>query len=84
MSRDNERPKDPAEASEGEQLALIRETVRKAKGERARPRTWRGAKLAGELPVARVLVDKGPVHLDKLWDYAVPAEMDAEARPLVD
>ncbi|MGK3105812.1 primosomal protein N' [Streptomyces mordarskii] len=81
MSRDNERPKDPAEASEGEQLALIRETVRKAKGERARPRTWRGAKLAGELPVARVLVDKGPVHLDKLWDYAVPAEMDAEARP---
>ncbi|WP_246623107.1 primosomal protein N' [Streptomyces malaysiensis] len=81
MSRDNERPKDPAETSEGEQLALIRETVRKAKVPKAKPRTWRGAALAGELPVARVLVDKGPVHLDKLWDYAVPAEMDAEARP---
>lgn len=81
MSRDNERPRDPAEPSEGEQLALIRATVRKAKVERAKPRTWRGAALAGELPVARVLVDKGPVHLDKLWDYAVPAEMDAEARP---
>ncbi|MBI0380516.1 primosome assembly protein PriA, partial [Streptomyces albiflaviniger] len=81
MSRDNERPREPAEASEGEQLALIRETVRKAKVPKAKPRTWRGAALAAERPVARVLVDKGPVHLDKLWDYAVPAEMDAEARP---
>ncbi|UQA96536.1 primosomal protein N' [Streptomyces halobius] len=77
MSSENGR--DPGER--GEQLALIRETVRKAKAPRAKPRTWRGAALAGELPVARVLVDKGPVHLDKLWDYAVPAEMDAEARP---
>ncbi|PPT12328.1 primosome assembly protein PriA [Streptomyces cinnamoneus] len=64
-----------------EQLAFIRESVRKAKVPRAKPRTWRGAELAKELPVARVLVDKGPVHLDKLWDYAVPAELDADARP---
>ncbi|MEU1789709.1 primosomal protein N' [Streptomyces sparsogenes] len=88
MSSDNGRPgrdaagRDPGADLQGsEQLALIRETVRKAKVPKAKPRTWRGAALARELPVAKVLVDKGPVHLDKLWDYAVPAEMDAEARP---
>ncbi|MCK7625971.1 primosomal protein N' [Streptomyces sp. RS10V-4] len=79
MSRENGR----AGAGGGEQLALIREAVRETrkKEERARPRTWRGAELAARRPVARVLVDKGPVHLDKLWDYAVPAAMDAEAQP---
>ncbi|MEU7169755.1 primosomal protein N' [Streptomyces morookaense] len=71
----------PEQSPAGEQLALIRESVRKAKVPRAKPRTWRGAALAGELPVARVLVDKGPVHLDRLWDYAVPAELDADAQP---
>ncbi|MFJ2719822.1 primosomal protein N' [Streptomyces sp. NPDC087437] len=64
-----------------EQLALIRESVRKAQEPRAKPRTWRGAALAGELPVARVLVDKGALHLDRYFDYAVPAELDADARP---
>ncbi|MFJ8200613.1 primosomal protein N' [Streptomyces sp. NPDC096152] len=64
-----------------EQLALIRESVRKAKEPRAKPRTWRGAALAGELPVARVLVDKGVLHLDRSFDYAVPAELDADAQP---
>ncbi|WP_369356089.1 primosomal protein N' [Streptomyces sp. cg2] len=77
MSRENE----PDAGERGEQLALIREAVRETKAERAKPRTWRGAALAPHLPVARVLVDKGPVHLDKLWDYAVPAAMDAEAQP---
>ncbi|MFK4267034.1 primosomal protein N' [Streptomyces milbemycinicus] len=81
MSSDNGRPEPAAEEPGGEQLALIRESVRKAKAPKAKPRTWRGAALARELPVAKVLVDKGPVHLDKLWDYAVPAEMDAEAKP---
>ncbi|GAA0686765.1 primosomal protein N' [Kitasatospora atroaurantiaca] len=60
----------------GEQLAFIRETVRRAK-----PRTWRGAQLAEQLPVARVLVDKGLLHLDQFFDYAVPATMAEEARP---
>ncbi|MFJ2766000.1 primosomal protein N' [Streptomyces prasinus] len=64
-----------------EQLALIRETVRKADTPRARPRTWRGAALAGHLPVARVLVDKGVLHLDRYFDYAVPEELDADAQP---
>ncbi|MDQ0579749.1 primosomal protein N' (replication factor Y) [Streptomyces rishiriensis] len=75
---------DGGAASEGappEQLALIRESVRQAKAPRAKPRTWRGAALAEELPVARVLVDKGVLHLDRYFDYAVPAELDADARP---
>jgi primosomal protein N' (replication factor Y) (superfamily II helicase) len=64
-----------------EQLALIRETVRRHQPPKARPRTWRGAELAAERPVARVLVDRGQVHLDRYFDYAVPAAMDAEAQP---
>lgn len=70
-----------ADGAPPEQLALIRESVRKAKEPRAKPRTWRGAALAGELPVARVLVDKGVLHLDRYFDYAVPAELDADAQP---
>ncbi|GHE54155.1 MULTISPECIES: primosomal protein N' [Streptomyces] len=64
-----------------EQLALIRESVRRAKVPRAKPRTWRGAALAKELPVARVLVDKGVLHLDRYFDYAVPEELDEAAQP---
>lgn len=67
--------------AEPEQLALVREAVRKAKVPRAKPRTWRGAALAKELPVARVLVDKGVLHLDRYFDYAVPEELDAVAQP---
>lgn len=80
MSRENGRPEAGASGA-GEQLALIREAVRETKAERAKPRTWRGAELAAGLPVARVLVDKGLVHLDRYFDYAVPAAMDAEAQP---
>ncbi|MFF3335760.1 primosomal protein N' [Streptomyces sp. NPDC002888] len=69
------------EGAPPEQLAFIRESVRKAKAPRAKPRTWRGAALAKELPVARVLVDKGVLHLDRYFDYAVPEELDAEAQP---
>ncbi|MEU6367629.1 primosomal protein N' [Streptomyces sp. NPDC046931] len=69
------------DAAPPEQLALIREAVRKAKAPRAKPRTWRGAALAKELPVARVLVDKGVLHLDRYFDYVVPEELDAVARP---
>ncbi|MCI3929357.1 primosomal protein N' [Streptomyces sp. AN091965] len=64
-----------------EQLALIRESVRKAKAPKAKPRTWRGAALAEELPVARVVVDKGVLHLDRYFDYAVPADLDEQAQP---
>lgn len=83
MSSDNGQqeppPAGPPDAPE--QLALLRETVRRSKPPRARPRTWRGAAHAEKLPVARVLVDKGLVHLDRYFDYAVPAAMDDEAQP---
>ncbi|MFF9150073.1 primosomal protein N' [Streptomyces sp. NPDC014861] len=75
MSSEKENPEGP------EQLALIRETVRKAKVPKAKPRTWRGAALAKELPVARVVVNKGVLHLDQFFDYAVPEELDASAQP---
>ncbi|MDX2597199.1 MULTISPECIES: primosomal protein N' [Streptomyces] len=88
MSSENGAPRHGGEGTDGgaegappEQLALIRETVRGADVPRAKPRTWRGAALAKELPVARVLVDKGVLHLDRYFDYAVPEEMDAEAQP---
>ncbi|GAA2265185.1 primosomal protein N' [Streptomyces amakusaensis] len=90
MSSEDERPGEPAAggpadsapaAGGPEQLALIRETVRGAKVPKAKPRTWRGAALAKELPVARVVVNKGVLHLDQYFDYAVPEELDAEARP---
>ncbi|MGW0469108.1 primosomal protein N' [Streptomyces sp. NPDC003027] len=80
MSSENEKPEGAA-GEPPEQLALIRETVRKAKVPRAKPRTWRGAALAKELPVARVVVNKGVLHLDQFFDYAVPEELDAVARP---
>ncbi|MFD5702909.1 primosomal protein N' family DNA-binding protein, partial [Streptomyces lasiicapitis] len=70
-----------AEGAVPEQLALIRESVRKAKAPKAKPRTWRGAALAKELPVARVVVDKGVLHLDRYFDYAVPEELDEAAQP---
>ncbi|MCX0242781.1 primosome assembly protein PriA, partial [Streptomyces drozdowiczii] len=80
MSSENERSDEPG-AGAPEQLALIREAVRRADVPRAKPRTWRGAALAKELPVARVLVNKGALHLDQYFDYAVPEELDADAQP---
>nr|WP_202540390.1 primosomal protein N' [Streptomyces sp. SID4937] len=87
VSSENEQSAEPGAgapepgAGAPEQLALIRETVRQAKVPRAKPRTWRGAPLAKELPVARVLVNKGVLHLDQFFDYAVPEELDADAQP---
>ncbi|MFJ8054177.1 primosomal protein N' [Streptomyces luteogriseus] len=81
MSSENEQAGGGAEGAPPEQLALIRDSVRKARTPRAKPRTWRGAALAKELPVARVLVDKGVLHLDRYFDYAVPEELDADAQP---
>ncbi|MPY59199.1 primosome assembly protein PriA, partial [Streptomyces spongiae] len=81
MSRENGQGNGGAQEAVPEQLALIREAVRKNKAPKAKPRTWRGAALAKELPVARVLVDKGVLHLDRYFDYAVPEELDAVAQP---
>ncbi|MFD8298230.1 primosomal protein N' [Streptomyces bauhiniae] len=81
MSSDNGPGDGGAEGPPPEQLALIRESVRGADVPRAKPRTWRGAALAKDRPVARVLVDKGVLHLDRYFDYAVPEELDADAQP---
>ncbi|MFJ4921741.1 primosomal protein N' [Streptomyces sp. NPDC088725] len=81
MSSDDEQSGRSADGGGPEQLALIRETVRKAKVPRAKPRTWRGAALAREFPVARVVVNKGVLHLDQFFDYAVPEELDEDAQP---
>ena len=40
-----------------------------------------GITLAGHLPVARVLVESSLPHLDRPFDYAVPAALDHAAQP---
>ena len=40
-----------------------------------------GPKFAGHLPVARVLVESSLPHLDRPFDYGVPASLDNEAQP---
>ncbi len=67
-----------ADAS-GEQLALLREEVRRSKPTKAQIAATVAA--AAELPVARVAVDVPLQHLDRPFDYLVPATMDAEAVP---
>jgi primosomal protein N' (replication factor Y) len=37
--------------------------------------------VAGHLPVAQVIVDRPQPHLDRVFDYAVPASLAAEVRP---
>ncbi|MEV8534042.1 primosomal protein N' [Streptomyces sp. NPDC051211] len=86
MSSENESEERAADGSPGgppEQLALIRDMVAeaRAKAPKAKPRTWRGAAVAADLPVARILVNKGVLHLDQLWDYAVPEELSEAAQP---
>ncbi|MGQ0465905.1 MAG: primosomal protein N' [Sporichthyaceae bacterium] len=63
----------------GEQLALLREEVRKAKPTKEQIAATVAA--ASELPVARVAVDVPLPHLDRPFDYLVPATMDADAQP---
>ncbi|MHA7238638.1 primosomal protein N' [Arthrobacter sp. TMS1-12-1] len=36
---------------------------------------------ASSLPIARVILDAQLPHLDRFFDYVVPADMDAEAQP---
>jgi primosomal protein N' (replication factor Y) len=57
-----------------QQLALVRDRVR-----HTRPRPPEG--LAEAKAVARVAVDVPHAHLDRLFDYLVPASADAAAQP---
>src|SRR3954468_18158467 len=72
----------------GEQLALLAEaqsspraTARSAaRSAKARPpKPTREA--AADLPVARVAVDVGLPHLDRPFDFQVPAELAESAQP---
>ncbi|MCP2265436.1 replication restart DNA helicase PriA [Promicromonospora thailandica] len=40
-----------------------------------------GIPIAESLPVARVVLDLQPTHLDQPYDYLVPATMDQDAQP---
>lgn len=63
-----------------DQLALLRaKATAGARTGRTRE-VVRGAPAA-ELPVARVAVDVSLPHLDRPFDYLVPAELDAQAAP---
>ncbi len=52
-----------------------------ARAAASRARTKPEWRPAGTDPVARVLVDTGLAHLDRPFDYVVPSELDAAARP---
>ncbi|HET7414484.1 MAG TPA: primosomal protein N' [Arthrobacter sp.] len=58
----------------GEQLSLLQ-------GFTAPSRPAKTRESASELPVAQVLIDSPLPHLDRLFDYLVPAELDERARP---
>ena len=60
-----------------EQLALLRSAVRRAR--KAPPKA--GPQPAAELPVARVVVDVPLAHLDRPFDYLVPAGLADVAAP---
>src|SRR5919202_3562036 len=61
-------------SASAEQLTLLKERVR-----RTRPRP--ADRIAESLPVARVAVDVSLAHLDRPFDYAVPASLDEPAAP---
>lgn len=61
-----------------EQLALVPEP----EGARRRPTSPPSdVPLAEQLPIARVLVETSLAHLDRPFDYLVPADLDEEALP---
>ncbi|MCL1870451.1 MAG: primosomal protein N' [Promicromonosporaceae bacterium] len=66
----------------GEQGALLALDDVKPPAPRGRRKAALGAQeMASELPVARVLLDLQPAHLDREYDYLVPASMADGAQP---
>ena len=63
----------------GDQLSLP--GIVRAEARRAAPPVKRSRELASSDPVARVLVDVPLAHLDRPFDYAVPATMAESAVP---
>ena len=64
----------------GEQMALVRAEAARGKA-RAADEAPQGPQQAPREPVARVIVDIEPAHLDRLFDYSVPAKLDEAAQP---
>ncbi len=64
-------------AEQGEQLVLSGLPAPR----RRRPRTSGPVVPAADQPVARVLVDVPAAHLDRTFEYVVPQDMAADARP---
>ncbi|MBF4163180.1 primosomal protein N' [Nocardioides acrostichi] len=62
---------------------MVRAGVKQAqaKARATRERKAAGAAITDVDPVARVLVDTGLAHLDRPFDFAVPASMSEAARP---
>ncbi|OIJ28717.1 primosome assembly protein PriA [Nocardioides luteus] len=76
-------PQEAAGAAELELPGLVRDRVKegRAKAAATRARKAAEAETAEVDPVAKVLVDLPMAHLDRPFDYAVPASMAQEARP---
>lgn len=53
----------------------------KSKRKSSRNSTAGAPKIVAELPVASVMVEKLPIHLDQLFDYLVPEKFDSVAVP---
>ena len=69
------RPADPAE-----QLSLVQVPEGRRRATRSRSAGERPT-TADTAPVATVLVDTPLAHLDRPFEYLVPADLDADARP---
>jgi primosomal protein N' (replication factor Y) (superfamily II helicase) len=59
--------------------ATVKQSQAKARATRARKQAEQA--ITDDLPVARVLVDVALAHLDRTFDYAVPATMAEAAQP---
>ena len=65
------------DSSHGVQLSLLSGFVTKERV--ADPHS--GVVLAAHLPVAQIIIDSPLPHLDRIFDYSVPKELDAVAQP---
>ncbi|WP_435747027.1 primosome assembly protein PriA, partial [Nocardioides sp. SYSU DS0663] len=79
MTQPADRPEEQPELLPGMVRRSVAESRAKARATRARKAAE--AEVAEADPVARVLVDVPLAHLDRTFDYAVPAAMAETARP---
>ncbi|MGO0576259.1 primosome assembly protein PriA [Ornithinimicrobium panacihumi] len=67
--------------SAGEQLSLVPVPQPRSGTRSRRSGPVSDRPVAERDPIAKVLVDTGLAHLDRPFDYLVPADLDADARP---